>query len=118
MNQQILGYILPFFFKLTVLYFSWIFFRSIIIYNTTIILELVLRTNTFIDFLKLTGGKPLLKCKPMQNNKTNQESPQIKPISQNKHPKTHYTKKAKPKKPKKPHLRWSHLCKEGSILLS
>lgn len=48
-----------------------------IIYNTTTDLELLSRTNTFIDFLKLTGGKPLLK-------KVQAHAKQNKPIGQKK----------------------------------
>lgn len=63
-------------FKLIVLYFSSTIFMSII-YKTTIDLELLLRTNTFIDFLKLIGGKPLLK-------KVQAHAKQNKPIGQKK----------------------------------
>lgn len=101
-------------FKLIVLYFSWTIFISIIIYYTSIILELLLRTNTFINFLKLTGGKPLLKKVQAhaKQNKTNQESPQIKPTDK-KNPKPHYIKKPQTKTTttKKSHLTWSQLYK-------
>lgn len=107
------------FFKLIVLYFSWTIFASIIIYNIAIILKLLLKTNTFIDFLKLTGGKPLLK-KVQARAKQNKTKPTVPPNQTNKPKKTptHYIKKTQPpkKKKKKSHLTQSQLCKEESIL--
>lgn len=88
-------------FNLIVLYFSWTIFSSIIIYNTSIILELLLKTiiNQFPEINRRKAFVEEVQAHAKQNKTKTTVSPNQ--TNRPKKPPTHYIKKPNPNNNKK-----------------